>query len=131
EELEPPLQAQSRQDEDRRHLRTRRGGHESLVARSREGPLDRREADVREGEEDPRQRAHVREADGRGPGCRLAGRRPGRHGREREEARGQAEGRRSGLAPKALSTWAVLVAAGRGERLGGGGPQTFSAPPRR
>ena len=56
----------------------------------------------------------------------LARRRPRRHGHEREEAHGQAEGRRSGLAPPALSTWAVLVAAGRGERLGGDRPKAFA-----
>ena len=61
EELEPPLQAQPRQDEDRRHPRARRGRPEPRPARSREGPLDGREADVREGEEDPRLGAHVRE----------------------------------------------------------------------
>ncbi len=41
EELEPPLQAQPRQDQDRRHLRARRGRAQPLAARVREGPLDR------------------------------------------------------------------------------------------
>ena len=81
EELEPPLQAQPRQDEDRRHPRAGRGRAEPRAAGSRQGPLDGREADVREGEEDPRLRAHVREGDDRGAGSRVArrGRRaPGR-----------------------------------------------------
>ena len=72
EELEPPLQAQPRQDEDRRHLRARRGRPQPRAARRREGPLDRREADVRQGEEDPRLRAHVREEHERGRGARVA-----------------------------------------------------------
>ena len=66
EELESPLQVQPRQDEDRRHLRARRGRPEPLAARPGEGPLDRREADVREGQEDPRVRADVRQGHGRG-----------------------------------------------------------------
>src|SRR5256885_10898794 len=37
--------------------RAGRGGPEPGAARRREGPFDRREADVREGEEDPRLRA--------------------------------------------------------------------------
>ena len=47
EELEPPVQAQPRQDQDRRHLRARRGRAEPVDPGARQGPLDRREADVR------------------------------------------------------------------------------------
>ena len=87
EELEPSLQAQPRQDEDRRHPRARRGRPQPRAARPREGSLDRREADVRQGEEDPRLRAHVREGHDRGRGARLA------RGGAREPGEGQA-GRR-------------------------------------
>src|SRR3954469_12274943 len=121
EELEPALQAQPRQDEDRRHLRARRGGYEPLPARPREGSLDGREADVREGEEDPRQRADVREGHGRGRGGRVARRRP--RARRQEEEAGR-QGRRYGLVR--LSVWAVLAAAGRGERLGSDRPEAFA-----
>src|SRR3954452_10517632 len=121
EELEPALQAQPRQDEDRRHLRARRGGYEPLPARPREGALDGREADVREGEEDPRQRADVREGHGRGRGGRMAGRRP--RARRQEEEAGR-QGRRNRLSR--LSVWAVLAAAGRGERLGSDRPKAFA-----
>ena len=68
EELEPPLQAQPRQDQDRRHLRARRGRSQPRHPRAREGPLDRREADVHAGQEDPRVRADVRARDGGGRG---------------------------------------------------------------
>ena len=72
EELEPPLQAQPRQDEDGRRPRARRGRAQPRPARSREGSVDRREADVREGEEDPRLRADVRQEHGRGRVRRVA-----------------------------------------------------------
>ena len=41
EELEPPLQAQPRQDEDGRHLRAGRGRAEPLPARPGQGAFDR------------------------------------------------------------------------------------------
>src|SRR5581483_2875 len=151
QELEPPLQAQPRQDEDRRHLRARRGGAEPGAPRRREGPLDRRKADVRQGEEDPRLGAHVREEHERGRGARVArgdldGGREAEAGeagcREEaggcgEEAGGDAqddlgrgeEARREEARRRAVTgvqgVWAVLVAAGRGERLGEDRPKAF------
>ena len=68
EELEPPVQAQPRQDEDRRHLRARRGRPQPGAARPGEGPLHRREADVLERQADPRLRADVRQGHGGGGG---------------------------------------------------------------
>src|SRR5207244_4115391 len=152
EELEPPLQAQPRQDEDRRHPRARGGRPESVAPRPREGALDGREADVREGQEDPGQRIDVREGHGRGSHGRVARRRPGR--RERLEQRRQEEdccgeddgegGREDrdqgageegsgeearreeeGDRRREVSSWAVLAAAGGGERLGADRPKAF------
>ena len=151
EELEPPLQAQPRQDEDRRHPRARRGRPEPRAARPREGPLDRREADVRQGEEDPRLRAHVREEPLRGRRARLA-RGGARQSRQagaqakakpkagppprRERVRFRARKRSDAPRPDDRSvrpatsrqrTWAILVAAGSGERLGADRPKAFAA----
>ena len=65
QELEPPLQAQPRQDQDGRHLRAGRGRAQPRAARAREGPVDGREADVHPRQEDPRVRADVRAGEGR------------------------------------------------------------------
>ena len=119
------------------------------VREQREGPLDRREADVREGEEDPRLRAHVREGHGRGRGRCLARRRP--LTRRAAEAQGEDEAeagarerlvapQHAGVRSLALpplgqherpdpagGTWALLLAAGTGERLGIDRPKAFAA----
>src|SRR4051812_11757599 len=134
-EREPALQAQPRQDEDRRHLRARRGRPEPLAPRRREGPLDRREADVRQGEEDPRLGAHVREEPVRGGCVPVARGRPHRRGREadgeacshRREEAVVVEGDCGRVAARVPSgVWVVLVAAGRGERLGEERPKAFA-----
>src|SRR4029078_4046077 len=100
ENRDPPLQAQPRQDEDGRHLRAGGGRPKPIAAGPRERPVDRREADVREGEEDPRERADVRQGDGRGGGRGLAGRRPLPRLERQEKGR---QGNRGGerLAPAA------------------------------
>src|SRR6185312_9920051 len=120
------------------------GREQPCVPRRREGPLDRREADVRQGEEDPRLRAHVRKEHERGRSARVA-RGDADRGREaqgscREEACGREEARcrraqdddccreeagREEAGGRPLSVWAVLVAAGRGDRLGEDRPKAF------
>src|SRR6185503_18427786 len=105
-----------------RHPRTRRGRAEPRSPRPGEGPLDRREADVREGEEDPRLRADVCEEHGRGRVPRVARGSPRDEG-DTEEARDQEGRSRPGVA---MSVWAILVAAGRGERLGLDHPKAFA-----
>ena len=126
EELEPPLQAQPRQDQDRRHLRARRGRAQPRHPRAREGPLDRREADVHAGQEDPRLRADVRARHGRGRG-RGAPRRPARRrpraARSRSRPSSPAEHRDGGRADRGRRAWrapwgrsgpkALVVLAGR------------------
>ena len=68
EELEPALQAQPREDQDRRRVRARRGRPQPRDPRAGEGALDGREADVHPREEDPRLRADVRARHGGGRG---------------------------------------------------------------
>ncbi|CAA9482293.1 MAG: CarD-like transcriptional regulator, partial [uncultured Solirubrobacteraceae bacterium] len=87
EELEPSLQAQSRQDQDGRHLRARRGRPQPRAARAGQGPLHGREADVHPRQEDPRLRADVRAGDDRGGGRGAPRRHP--HRRAREGHRGR------------------------------------------
>ena len=136
EELEPALQAQPRQDQDRRHLRARRGGSQPRHPRAGQGPVDGREADVHAGEEDPRLRADVRAGEDRGRGRGVP--RPDPDARERwpppadasEHAgsdarplRGRCEPRlvrRSGRRSRRSSS-----PAGSGERLGAGRPKAF------
>ena len=102
------VQAQPRQDQDGRHLRARRGRAQPRDPRAREGPVDRREADVHAGEEDPRVRADVRARQGRGRG-RAAPRRPPRRQRWSRGA----------------SSTRARRSCGKGERLGSGGPKAF------
>ena len=80
QELEPPLQAQPRQDQDGRHLRARRGRPQPRHPRAGQGPVDGREADVHAREEDPGLRADVRAREVRGRGRGLP--RPRPHARE-------------------------------------------------
>ena len=95
------------------HLRARGGRAEPRRPEQREGPLDRREADVREGEEDPRLRAHVREGHGRGRGRRLARRRALARRAAEAEVASEAEGRNgecvdgSGGSGDVGATWAL------------------------
>ena len=100
-----------------------------VAARPREGSLDRREADVREGEEDPRQRADVREgawtrtrAPSGSTRCSHDGQRPTKTpaAKKKAVAATRVAGRRL------VSVWAVIVAAGRGERLGVDRPKAFA-----
>ena len=133
EELEPPVQAQPRQDQDRRHLRARRGRSQPRAAREREGPLDRREADVHARQEDPRLRADVRARQGRGRGRELPRRAARRLGHQpdgeqpRRGARARCSADRGIARVRDASAMAValVVAAGRGERLGAERPKAL------
>src|SRR5205085_835137 len=88
------------------------GRPQSRHPRGGEGPLDRREADVHAREEDPRLRADVRARDeragGRGAPLRVA----------RGISPRQRQGRGSGEVDAGGMAVALIVAAGRGERLG-------------
>ena len=101
-----------------------------VAARPREGPLDGREADVRQGEEDPRLRADVREGHGRGGVLRVARgralgrRRRQRQGEDRQEGQAGREGhgleifRGAGPMPAPVESRHVRLGRSRGGRAG-------------
>ena len=121
EELEPPVQAQPRQDQDRRHLRARRGRAQPRDPRAREGPVDGREADVHPRQEDPRLRADVRAREGRGGGRGVPRRAARRERRARRSSPPSSRQRRHAEWPSPSSSPQVVASA-----LGPTGPRRSS-----
>src|SRR5262249_5507301 len=107
-QLVAPVQEPRGEAQVRRHLPGGRGRAEPLAARSREGPVGRREADAGPSPPDPRVRADVRPE--------------GRRGRSRAPA-----GRAARLIGELqrMATWCIVVAAGSGSRFGGDVPKQY------